>query len=90
MSERLVVTIQGRVQGVWFRGSLREQALERDCKGFVRNEHDGSIYLEVEGERSNLETLLAWCREGPPLAEVTHVEALWLPARGDFTSFTIE
>lgn len=41
--------------------------------GFVRNEGDGSILIEVEGQPTQLDQFVEWCRIGPPLAEVTNV-----------------
>jgi acylphosphatase len=42
-------------------------------KGFVRNEPDGSVYIEAEGEEKNLDMFLAWCRKGPAMSYVTNV-----------------
>ena len=66
--------IKGKVQGVWYRGSTKRKALELGIKGFVRNESDGSVYAEIEGEETQLNALIQWCKSGPPLANVTSVE----------------
>ena len=42
--------------------------------GFVRNEPDGSVYIEAEGEEKQLSELLAWCRKGPWFSKVEQVE----------------
>ena len=64
----------GKVQGVYFRQSTREQALKLGLKGFVMNLDDGSVYIEAEGEEASLRQLSVWCERGPVLASVTGVE----------------
>ena len=87
--ERLVVRVRGRVQGVWFRASAREEANKLSLNGWVANLPDGSVELCVEGSRPKLERLLAWCHQGPPAAGVNLVDPEWLPATGEFTEFEI-
>ena len=70
---RLVIT--GRVQGVWYRGSLSEQAALRGLAGWVRNRADGSVEAVVEGRAELVEELRLWCHTGPPAARVESVEA---------------
>ncbi len=72
--KHLNLRIYGKVQGVWYRGSARNKALELGLRGFVRNEPDGSVYCEVEGPADRLERFVAWCKQGPPLAVVTEVD----------------
>ena len=55
--ERLVVRVRGRVQGVWFRASAREEANKLSLNGWVANRPDGSVELCVEGSRPKLERL---------------------------------
>jgi acylphosphatase len=71
---RLRVT--GRVQGVWFRESCREVAGRLGVSGSVRNRADGSVEVVAEGGPREVEALVAWCRSGPPAAEVTDVEVV--------------
>ena len=59
---------------VTFRYSSREKAEALGLAGFVRNEPDGGIYLEAEGEEKNLKKFLDWCRQGPAWAKVERVE----------------
>jgi acylphosphatase len=70
------------VQGVWFRASARDEALARGLGGWVRNLADGSVELRAEGPAPALEELIGWCRRGPPLAQVSHVEVQWVFAQG--------
>ena len=67
------VGVSGRVQGVWFRESCREVAGRLGVAGSVRNRADGTVEVVVEGGAHEVEALVAWCREGPPAAEVTDV-----------------
>ena len=66
--------VRGRVQGVCFRDSTRREAQRLGLVGFVRNEPDGSVFLHAEGEEADLEKFLAWCRKGPPSAQVDRLE----------------
>ena len=67
------IQVIGQVQGVYYRALAKEKANELDLKGFVRNEPDGSVYLEVEGSSEQLEKLVTWCRQGPPRSKVEEV-----------------
>ena len=68
------IRVLGRVQGVSYRVSARHQANALGLVGFVRNEPDGSVYIEVEGTTDNIGIFLEWCRVGPPPAVVTSCE----------------
>ena len=72
--KRYVITVTGKVQGVFFRDTARQVATELGLTGFARNEADGSVYIEVEGDETGLREFLKWCHEGPELATVTEVE----------------
>ena len=54
---RIAITFTGRVQGVGFRATVRDLARDLHLVGFVRNEPDGSVYLEAQGQESLLEQL---------------------------------
>ena len=68
------IYIKGRVQGVGYRWSAANEAISRDITGFVRNLSDGSVYIEAEGTREQLDSFLDWCRRGPPLSNVRSVK----------------
>ena len=78
-SARFVV--RGKVQGVWFRASTREQARALQLRGFARNLPDGSVEVFAVGESRSLDELEVWLRLGPPLARVMQVSRE--PAVGD-------
>ena len=71
---RIHLVISGRVQGVYFRQSTREQAQALGVSGWVRNRSDGTVELVVEGPASSVEKLVAWCKTGPDMARVDGVE----------------
>jgi acylphosphatase len=73
-SVRVRAVVSGRVQGVWFRESCRREAQRLGVTGWVRNRADRRVEIEAEGERDRVDALLAWAREGPPLAVVTGIE----------------
>jgi len=66
----VVIRVSGKVQGVFFRASTQETAQRLGVSGIVRNEPDGSVYVEAEGDESSLNQFIAWCRHGPPRAKV--------------------
>jgi acylphosphatase len=68
------VVVHGRVQGVFFRDSCRQQAERHRVAGWVRNEPDGSVGALFEGPSDGVEALVTWCHEGPPRARVDRVE----------------
>ncbi|HKA03519.1 MAG TPA: acylphosphatase [Acidimicrobiales bacterium] len=76
MIVRRRVVITGRVQGVWFRESCRQEAVAVDVAGWVRNRGDGAVEAAFEGESRAVLAMVAWCRTGPPLAEVDGVDVV--------------
>jgi acylphosphatase len=82
MAVRARLTILGRVQGVWYRGSMQEEARRRHVAGWVRNEPDGSVVAEVEGEPAAVDALVAWARVGPRGARVRDVRVDWMAPTG--------
>jgi acylphosphatase len=67
------VIIKGKVQGVFFRASTREQAEALEVKGEVWNMQDGGVALIAEGAEEKVNALIRWCYSGPPRAEVKEV-----------------
>ena len=68
------VTVTGRVQGVFFRETMRRRAESSRVNGWVRNNGDGSVEAVFEGEPKAVERLVDWCREGPRGARVEWVD----------------
>ena len=86
---RLQALIQGRVQGVCYRWSARDEAESLGAVGWVRNLPDGKVELVAEGSREALEKLISWCYAGPPAARVSDVKLDWLEPTGEFSEFSI-
>lgn len=70
----LRLRIHGRVQGVWFRESMRQEAERLDATGWVRNAPDGSVEAMVQGSETAVDALVEWARRGPPQARVDRIE----------------
>jgi acylphosphatase len=88
-TERLELLITGRVQGVFFRQSAREQATRLGLSGYVRNQETGNVESVVEGPRSALEAYWTWCQRGPLGAQVRSVSVRWGTATGEHSGFRI-
>ncbi len=86
IARRLV--IHGSVQGVGYRYAMVDAAESWGIAGWVRNRRDGTVEAFVQGEAAALETIIAWCRRGPPAARVTAVEATPAPTDSTLTDFT--
>jgi acylphosphatase len=68
------VLIRGRVQGVFFRDSVRERAEAHGVAGWVRNRPDGAVEAVFEGPREHVDELVRFTETGPPHASVERVE----------------
>ena len=84
MARRIVM--HGRVQGVGFRESLRQEAEREGVAGWVRNRRDGTVEALLQGEAGPVERLVAWAGDGPAAAQVTRIDVE--PAEpGRYTGF---
>jgi acylphosphatase len=68
------VVVRGVVQGVGYRFSAARAAGTRGVAGWIRNRGDGSVEAVLEGEPAAVESMVEWCRRGPPHAHVQDVE----------------
>ncbi|HEY7034870.1 MAG TPA: acylphosphatase [Thermomicrobiales bacterium] len=75
MKRHLSIRIYGRVQGVFYRQTAKDQARRLGLTGFARNEPDGTVRIEIEGDATALDRFVAWCHVGPPAARVERVES---------------
>lgn len=82
------ITVRGKVQGVFFRASTRDKAKSLGLNGFVKNQPDGSVYIEASGEVEKLKQLVAWCKVGPRNAIVEKLNCKEIPDR-EYSSFEI-
>ncbi|HTR82388.1 MAG TPA: acylphosphatase [Bacteroidota bacterium] len=84
------ITVQGLVQGVGYRWFVNRHCVELGLKGFVKNNYDGTVYLEVEGDRSLVEELLNHLKAGPRSAQVKDVRVEWSAPKYMFLGFSIK
>jgi len=68
------IRIHGKVQGVHFREGTKGVADLLKIRGWIRNEEDGTVFLEVHGEEPALDSFKEWCHEGTDRAKVEKVE----------------
>ncbi|TVR81215.1 MAG: acylphosphatase [Saprospirales bacterium] len=73
------VKVFGKVQGVWFRASAKEQADKKGLSGYVMNLPDGSVNAIVSGQTEALDELLEWFQRGSSEARVSEVKVRELP-----------
>ena len=86
----MTALVRGRVQGVYFRQFVRNEALERGLTGYAYNRTDGSsVQVVSEGPKQELEALLVRLHVGPPAARVEAVDACWSEADGTFSGFRV-
>ena len=83
----LRLVIHGRVQGVFFRDSMRREAQNLSVAGWVRNRNDGAVEAAVQGEPAAVDAVVRWARHGPQRAQVERVEIE--PDVGSYTSFEV-
>jgi acylphosphatase len=91
MEEKLLykIHISGQVQGVGFRWSASSEARSRGIKGFVKNLSNGSVYIEAEGSREQLNAYVEWCKKGPGFGFVESINIDTFPPV-NYTDFRIE
>jgi len=83
------IIVKGRVQGVFFRESTRQQALNLNLRGWVRNCRDGSVELTATGAPDDISALLGWLRQGPVMARVDDLAIEELPECETYDDFTV-
>jgi acylphosphatase len=83
----LHLVIHGRVQGVFFRDSMRREAQNLAVAGWVRNRSDGTVEAVVQGEPAAVDAIVRWAKHGPERAQVERVDIE--PAEGAYTSFEV-
>lgn len=86
---RAHVYVRGKVQGVFFRASTRDNALAFGVTGWVKNCSDGSVEAVFEGKKDIVDKVVNWCRKGPTGAFVTQIEVCWEVYSGEFDEFSV-
>ncbi|WP_306059743.1 acylphosphatase [Natronococcus wangiae] len=80
---RAHVFVSGAVQGVYYRATTRDTARDAGVDGWVKNLEDGRVEAVFEGPEDDVESMLEFCREGSPAAEVEDVEVEYEEPRGE-------
>ncbi len=81
--------VSGKVQGVWFRDSTRQEAIKLKVTGWVKNIPGGTVYLEAEGEENNLKSLERWIHIGSPHSRVDRVDLQWIVPTNAYSTFKV-
>jgi acylphosphatase len=82
------IIVTGKVQGVFYRQSTKEKAMELGVEGTVMNRPDGSVEIRITTTEELANQLLSWCKTGPPKARVSSAELKSLPYQ-EFSGFRI-
>ena len=82
MNKAAIIKVYGKVQGVGFRYYTNKKATELNIKGWVQNRANGTVYIEAEGNETDLLTFIDWCNIGPQWSRVTKIEKQFVPPQG--------
>jgi len=87
-TKSLSISLYGKVQQVGFRYFVFKLAAEIGVKGYVKNQFDGSVFVEAEGEPHWVDVFVEHCKKGPPHSQVMRFEVNSIPVKGH-KEFTI-
>ena len=87
-SKHVNLRISGKVQGVFFRKSAKQEADNLSLGGWIRNKNDGTVEISASGEEKNIEQFIKWCKKGPPFAKVDDLQIL-VKKPEDYEEFSI-
>ena len=79
MNVSYMAHVSGRVQGVYFRASSQQIAIEYSLSGYARNLTNGGVEVLMCGEEKNIEKMIKWLEQGPQEAEVDNVDVQKVP-----------
>lgn len=88
MLQSVAITVEGLVQGVFYRQTTKAIAIESGIAGEVSNKPDGTVHIVATGTEAQLQALIDWCHKGPDQAVVTNVKVEKIPLQ-NFKSFNI-
>ena len=87
--QRIHVFVTGRVQGVFFRQTMKAKAKQNNVFGWVRNLPDGRVEAVLEGDVEKVSRMVEWCHGGPANAIVEDVEIRNEEPTGEFSKFDV-
>ena len=88
-NKRVRLFVTGRVQGVFFRQSLKAKAIQNNIFGWVKNLQDGRVECILEGNEENIRILVNWTHTGPANSIVENVEVHNEKFDNEFTKFDV-
>ena len=88
-NQRVRLFVTGRVQGVFFRQSLKAKSIQNDVFGWVKNLQDGRVECLLEGSEENISKLVKWTHTGPANAIVENIEVHNEKFDNEFTKFDV-
>ena len=88
-SKRVRLFVTGKVQGVFFRQTLKVMAKKNDIFGWVKNLKDGRVESILEGNEEKISRLVEWAHGGPANARVENVEVQNEKFTAEFTKFDV-
>jgi len=89
MKVKAHVLVSGRVQGVFFRAETARTAVANHVTGWIRNLSNGQVEAVIEGEKSDVQIVVDFCKRGPSGAHVEAAEVTWKIWKGEFSDFRI-
>lgn len=87
--KRIHMTVSGRVQGVFYRDTVRRKAYEIGVKGYVRNLSNGDVEIIAEGNDNQLRELVEFCKNDPGYSKVGEVKVKEEKVSGEFSEFEV-
>lgn len=88
MPQTISITVEGLVQGVFYRQSTKARAIDTGITGEIKNKPDGTVHIIATGTEAQLDQLIQWCNDGPEMAIVTKVKVEKIPLQ-TFKGFSI-
>ncbi|HIP50217.1 MAG TPA: acylphosphatase [Candidatus Pacebacteria bacterium] len=89
MDKHITIQINGKVQGVWFRDSIRSAASELGLVGYAKNNDDGTVTVDVCGDEKNFEEFTKLCQQGSELSDVKSINYVIDDNLCDYSGFKI-
>jgi acylphosphatase len=86
---RLLATVEGKVQGVFYRAYVVDAATELSLVGYIKNNSNQTVEVVAEGPTDVLKEFVEHLHEGSLQSEVSGVAVEWGTATGKFDEFSI-
>ena len=74
VKQRTHILVTGKVQGVFFRQATKVVAIKNNVNGWVKNLENSQVEILLEGEETNVSSVVDWCRHGPANSRVDKIE----------------